>query len=127
MTVKELIEMLLNELGASSVNFVVRVWSKSSDLQNVYWDILERIKREFDANGISFPYPVSYTHLQVESAIAWKYGVERQDGPTALILSRQNLAQQERTAAVSYTHLDVYKRQPIRYTPKDCSASFTWS
>ncbi|XNM66002.1 transketolase-like TK C-terminal-containing protein [Escherichia coli] len=30
-------------------------------------------------------------------AIAWKYGVERQDGPTALILSRQNLAQQERT------------------------------
>ncbi|RLZ99790.1 transketolase-like TK C-terminal-containing protein, partial [Klebsiella pneumoniae] len=31
-------------------------------------------------------------------AIAWKYGVERQDGPTALILSRQNLAQQERTA-----------------------------
>jgi small conductance mechanosensitive channel len=28
----------LNELGASSVNFVVRVWSKSSDLQNVYWD-----------------------------------------------------------------------------------------
>ncbi len=43
----------LNELGASSVNFVVRVWSKSSDLQNVYWDILERIKRG-DANGISF-------------------------------------------------------------------------
>jgi small conductance mechanosensitive channel len=42
---------------ASSVNFVVRVWSKSSDLQNVYWDVLERIKREFDANGISFPYP----------------------------------------------------------------------
>ena len=26
----------------------------------------------------------------VESAVAWKYGVERQDGPTALILSRQN-------------------------------------
>ena len=47
----------LNELGASSVNFVVRVWSKSSDLQNVYWDVLERIKREFDAAGISFPYP----------------------------------------------------------------------
>lgn len=47
----------LNELGASSVNFVVRVWSNSSDLQSVYWDVLERIKREFDANGISFPYP----------------------------------------------------------------------
>ena len=47
----------LNELGASSINFVVRIWSKSSDLQSVYWDVLERIKREFDANGISFPYP----------------------------------------------------------------------
>ncbi|MBM7343552.1 transketolase [Pantoea coffeiphila] len=34
---------------------------------------------------------------QVESAVAWKYGIERHDGPTALILSRQNLAQQERT------------------------------
>ncbi|MGY9983786.1 small-conductance mechanosensitive channel MscS [Citrobacter freundii] len=47
----------LNELGASSINFVVRVWSNSSDLQSVYWGVLERIKREFDANGISFPYP----------------------------------------------------------------------
>ena len=34
---------------------------------------------------------------QVETAVAWKYGVERMDGPTALILSRQNLTQQERT------------------------------
>lgn len=47
----------LNELGASSINFVVRVWSNSSDLQSVYWDVLERVKRDFDANGISFPYP----------------------------------------------------------------------
>ncbi|WDC30648.1 small-conductance mechanosensitive channel MscS [Escherichia albertii] len=47
----------LHELGASSINFIVRVWSKSGDLQNVYWDVLERIKREFDAAGISFPYP----------------------------------------------------------------------
>lgn len=47
----------LNELGPSSINFVVRVWSKSGDLQNVYWDVLERIKRDFDANDISFPYP----------------------------------------------------------------------
>ena len=47
----------LNELGASSINFVVRVWSHSGDLQSVYWDVLERIKRDFDANGISFPYP----------------------------------------------------------------------
>jgi len=35
---------------------------------------------------------------QVETAVAWKAAIERQDGPSALILSRQNLAQQPRTA-----------------------------
>lgn len=34
---------------------------------------------------------------QVETAVAWKAAVERHHGPTALILSRQNLAQMERT------------------------------
>lgn len=34
---------------------------------------------------------------QVESAVAWKYAIERQDGPSALIFSRQNLAQQDRS------------------------------
>ncbi len=36
---------------------------------------------------------------QVESAVAWKLAIERRDGPTSLIFSRQNLAQQERDAA----------------------------
>jgi transketolase len=35
---------------------------------------------------------------QVESAIAWKTAIERKDGPSALIFSRQNLTQQPRTA-----------------------------
>ncbi|WP_148610410.1 transketolase [Aeromonas sobria] len=35
---------------------------------------------------------------QVESAIAWKFAIERTDGPTSLIFSRQNLAQMDRTA-----------------------------
>ncbi|MFH4411478.1 transketolase [Vibrio diabolicus] len=35
---------------------------------------------------------------QVESAVAWKLAIERKGAPTALIFSRQNLAQQERTA-----------------------------
>jgi len=34
---------------------------------------------------------------QVEAAVAWKTAIERHNGPTALILSRQNLAQMERT------------------------------
>ncbi|MGB5445952.1 MAG: transketolase [Psychromonas sp.] len=35
---------------------------------------------------------------QVEAAVAWKLAIERKDGPTALIFSRQNLAQQQRDA-----------------------------
>ncbi|WP_409049049.1 transketolase [Vibrio parahaemolyticus] len=35
---------------------------------------------------------------QVESAVAWKLAIERKDAPTALIFSRQNLAQQPRSA-----------------------------
>ncbi|NUW72790.1 transketolase [Vibrio mediterranei] len=35
---------------------------------------------------------------QVESAVAWKYAIERKDGPTSLIFSRQNLTQQYRDA-----------------------------
>jgi len=34
---------------------------------------------------------------QVETAVAWKHAIERHNGPTALILSRQNLMQPERT------------------------------
>ncbi|WP_281249535.1 transketolase-like TK C-terminal-containing protein, partial [Vibrio ostreicida] len=36
---------------------------------------------------------------QVESAVAWKLAIERKQGPTSLIFSRQNLAQQERNTA----------------------------
>ncbi|MBF4447788.1 transketolase, partial [Vibrio anguillarum] len=36
---------------------------------------------------------------QVESAVAWKLAIERKDGPSALIFSRQNLAQQPRSEA----------------------------
>jgi transketolase len=35
---------------------------------------------------------------QVESAVAWKYAIERKDGPTSLIFSRQNLKQQQRNS-----------------------------
>ncbi len=53
----------LNELGASSLNFVVRAWSKSSDLQEVYWDVLEKVKKALDAHGIGIPYPQMDVHM----------------------------------------------------------------
>ncbi|MDF7669923.1 transketolase [Orbaceae bacterium ESL0721] len=54
---------------------------------------------------------------QVESAVAWKFAVEYKDGPTALIFSRQNLKQQDRT---EQQLLDVARGG---YILKDCSGT----
>jgi len=63
------IQIGLNELAASSVNFVVRCWSNASDLQNVYWDLMKNFKRTLDAHQIGIPYPQIDVHLhQVKSA-----------------------------------------------------------
>ena len=47
----------LKEHGASSLNFVLRVWVKTEDYWNVYFDLMEDIKEEFDKNKIEIPYP----------------------------------------------------------------------
>ncbi|BDH44668.1 mechanosensitive ion channel protein MscS [Salmonella enterica subsp. enterica serovar Choleraesuis] len=57
------VNIQVNELGASSVNMVVRCWSKSGDLQSVYWDYLENVKKAFDQKGISLPYPQMDLHM----------------------------------------------------------------
>ncbi|WP_409074814.1 small-conductance mechanosensitive channel MscS [Pantoea sp. C3] len=57
------IQIGLNELAASSLNFVVRCWSNSGDLQDVYWDLLKNFKRALDAKGIGIPYPQMDVHF----------------------------------------------------------------
>lgn len=56
----------LSELGDSSVNFVVRPWVNSGDYWKVLWDMNEKVKTEFDAAGISIPYPQMDVHLHKE-------------------------------------------------------------
>ncbi len=51
------------ELTDSSVNFVVRPWVKSEHYWNVYFDTTEKIKKGFDAQGISIPFPQRDVHL----------------------------------------------------------------
>lgn len=53
----------LSELGDSSVNFIVRPWVNSGDYWKVLWDMNEKVKTEFDAAGISIPYPQMDVHL----------------------------------------------------------------
>jgi small conductance mechanosensitive channel len=51
------------ELADSSVNFIVRPWVDSGDYWGVYWDVTERVKLEFDAAGISIPFPQQDVHM----------------------------------------------------------------
>jgi small conductance mechanosensitive channel len=56
-------QIAMVELADSSVNFVVRPWVKASDYWGVYMNITEQIKKAFDSNGISIPYPQRDVHI----------------------------------------------------------------
>lgn len=47
----------VDELGESSINFVVRPWVQASDYFSVKCDLTERIKLGFDQRGFNFPFP----------------------------------------------------------------------
>ncbi|MEH6569738.1 MAG: mechanosensitive ion channel family protein [Halioglobus sp.] len=53
----------LHTLGESSVNFIVRPWTKTGDYWDVYWDITREVKMRFDREGISIPFPQRDVHL----------------------------------------------------------------
>ncbi|MCG6952322.1 MAG: mechanosensitive ion channel, partial [Betaproteobacteria bacterium] len=58
----------LHELGESSVNFVCRPWTKTSDYWTVYWDVTQKVKERFDAEGITIPFPQRDVHLYTVAA-----------------------------------------------------------
>ena len=53
----------VSELADSSVNFIVRPWVKNSDYIDVYYSLLEEIKKRFDQEGIAIPYPQTDVHI----------------------------------------------------------------
>ena len=53
----------VSELGDSSVNFVLRPWTNTADYWGVKFDLTEAIKKRFDKEGISFPFPQQDVHL----------------------------------------------------------------
>ena len=52
----------VKELAASSVDFVLRVWTKASDYWDVFFNTNERIYTEFNKQGIGFPFPQIQVH-----------------------------------------------------------------
>jgi len=74
-TIKELVDaderilqepeclIAVSDLADSSVNFTVRPWVKTADYWGVKFDLTEAIKKRFDQDGISFPFPQQDVHL----------------------------------------------------------------
>ena len=56
-------KIAVSELADSSVNIVVRPWVRTADYWDVHFDLTEAIKKRFDREGISFPYPQQDVHL----------------------------------------------------------------
>lgn len=55
--------IVVGALADSSVNFLVRPWTSTDDYWGVYWDTTEKIKKRFDEEGISIPYPQQDVHI----------------------------------------------------------------
>lgn len=60
----------VHELADSSVNFVVRPWTATSDYWDVYWDVTRQVKERFDAAGLSIPFPQQDVHMHEVSETA---------------------------------------------------------
>ena len=53
----------VSELADSSVNFAVRAWTAAGDYWGFYFDTTEKVKKQFDAQGISIPFPQRDIHM----------------------------------------------------------------
>jgi small conductance mechanosensitive channel len=64
----------VNQLSASSVDFICRPWVRSDDYLTAQLDITQAVKEAFDANGISIPYPQTDMHVHFADEIALAKG-----------------------------------------------------
>ena len=53
----------VSELADSSVNFVARAWTAAGDYWSFYFDTTEKVKKQFDAEGITIPFPQRDVHV----------------------------------------------------------------
>ncbi|UCE72500.1 MAG: mechanosensitive ion channel [Nitrospiraceae bacterium] len=53
----------VSAMADSSVNFVIRPWVNSGDYWSVYFSLTENIKKRFDQEGISIPFPQRDVHI----------------------------------------------------------------
>ena len=53
----------VNELGDSSLQFVVRHWVQRADYGSIRWDLIRALREKLEAAGCSLPYPQRDVHL----------------------------------------------------------------
>jgi small conductance mechanosensitive channel len=56
-------------LGDSSVNITVRVWADAADYWGIFFDMNENVKKSFDKEGISIPFPQRDVHLYKHDSV----------------------------------------------------------
>ena len=56
----------VGELADSSVNFTVRVWADAADYWGIHFDLIENVKKAFDKESISIPFPQTDVHVYQE-------------------------------------------------------------
>lgn len=54
----------LSAHGDSSLEYTTRAWCNTTDYWDVYFDLMEQVKKAFDENGISIPYPQMDVHIE---------------------------------------------------------------
>ncbi len=57
------VDIWVGEHGDSSVNLFVRPWAKAEDYWGIYFDMMEKVKVEFDKAGLTIPYPQQDVHM----------------------------------------------------------------
>ena len=55
--------IVVSELADSSVNLTVRVWTTVSFYWPFYFDTTEKVKKQFDTQGVSIPFPQRDVHI----------------------------------------------------------------
>ena len=56
----------VSSLGDSSVNIVVRAWTSTGDFWNVFFDMNEKVYKQFPIVGLNIPYPQMDVHIHQE-------------------------------------------------------------
>ena len=56
-------QIVVGDLGASSVDIIVRVWCQAGDYWGIKFDLTKAFKQTFDKEGIEIPFPQQVVHM----------------------------------------------------------------